>query len=409
MRDMYGNEKRDPAVTTAPTYGTTAAEETTMDAGKVIALAGGAAGVLAGAMVLLSERGKKDEPKSTLQQAKLLIDEAAARARDERADAESSLISGLKGLKGDAKKATKRSRKQAKKRGTRMSKKAEAEKNETLDRIAQFLKDARDDAAVMASRQSDEVSGLARQFRSDAESRAKDAREASRKYSKQAKKDAAVTGRELSSLVDTLKGRVQDAEHHAEDYLGAMVLPKIRELIEETQGAVETGKSRTSELRAKAENDVIPEARKRAEELRKRAEKDVIPEAKKRAEELRKKAEQEVLPEAKKRAETLTHNVEENARAARETISAEATDAAAKLSATAAAVEEHASEAGDAVKRGTRETRSLLLWIALAGVLVFTVFLDEDQQKRLKEIAYEIFGEAKDMYADMKGEDTFQS
>ena len=59
--------------------------------------------------------------------------------------------------------------------------------------------------------------------------------------------------------------------------------------------------------------------------------------------------------------------------------------------------------------RGTRETRSLLLWLSLAGVLVFTVFLDEDQQKRLKEIAYEIFGEAKDMYADMKGEETFQS
>ena len=35
--------------------------------------------------------------------------------------------------------------------------------------------------------------------------------------------------------------------------------------------------------------------------------------------------------------------------------------------------------------------------------------LDEDQQKRLKEIAYEIFGEAKDMYADMKGEETFQT
>lgn len=409
MRDMYGNEKRDPVVNAVPTYGTTVPDDAAMDAGKVIALAGGAAGLLAGAMVLLSERGKKDEPKSTLEQARSLIDEAAARARQETGRAESSLLSGLHGLSGDAKKKGKRSRKVAAKRGAKLSRKAQAEKNETLDRIAQFLKDAREDATAMASRQSEEVSGFARQLRSDAEGRAGEARKASRKYSKQARKDAAKARGELGSLADMLKSRVLDAEHQAEGYLGAMVLPKVKELLEETQGAVETGKSRTGELRMKAEKDLIPEARKRAEELRKKAEKDVIPEARKRAEELRKKAETEVIPEARKRAESLSHSVEESARAARETIGAEASGAAAKLSATAATVEEHASEAGEAVKRGSRETRSLLLWVALAGVLVFTVFLDEDQQKRLKEIAYEIFGEAKDMYADMKGEETFQS
>lgn len=409
MRDMYGNEKRNPAVNTAPVYGATVAEGTAMDVGKVIALAGGAAGLLAGAMVLLSERGRKDRPKTTLEQAKLLIDEAAARAREESARAESSAASGLKGLRGDAAKAGTRSRQQAKKRGVRLSKKARAERNETLDRIAQFLKDAREDVAVMASRQSDEVSGLARQLRSDADERASGAREASRKVSEQAKKDAATARGELSSMLDALKGQFQEAEHYAEDYLGAMVLPKVKELLEEAQGVVETGRSRSGELRKKAEKDVIPEAKERAQELRKRAEKDVVPGAKKRAGELRKKAEQDLLPEAKKRAETLSQSVEENARAAREALGAEAAEAAARLSATAATVEEHASEAGEAVKRGTRETRSLLLWVALAGVLIFTVFLDEDQQKRLREIAYGVFGEAKDMYGDMKGKETSQS
>lgn len=409
MRDMYGNEKRDPAVNAVPAYGTAVPDDAALDAGKVIALAGGAAGLLAGVMVLLSERGKKDEPKTTLEQARMLIDEAAARARQESARSESSLLSGLQGLGGDAKKKGKRSRKEATKRGAKLGKKARAERNETLDRIAEFLREAREDAAAMASKQSEEVSGLAHQLRSDAGERARDARKSSRKYSAQAKKDAARARGELSSLADMVKARVLDAEHQAEGYLGAMVLPKVKELLEETQGVVETGKSRTGDLRKKAEKDVLPEARKRAEELRARAEKDVLPEAKKRAEELRRKAEQEVIPEAKKRAETLSHTVEEGARAARETLGTEAAQAAAKLSATAATVEEHAADAGEAVKRGTRETRSLLLWVALAGVLVFTVFLDEDQQKRLKEIAYEIFGEAKDMYADMKGEETFQS
>lgn len=67
MRDMYGNEKHSPAVNTVPRQDSTVPTEAPMEAGKVLALAGGAAGLLAGAMVLLAERGKKEEPKSTLE------------------------------------------------------------------------------------------------------------------------------------------------------------------------------------------------------------------------------------------------------------------------------------------------------------------------------------------------------
>lgn len=409
MRDMYGNEKQSPAVNAVPRQEYAVDTETPMEAGKVLAMAGGAAGVLAGVMVLLSERGKKEEPKSTLEQARLLIDEATARAREEGSRAESSLLSGLQDLRSDSKKKSKKSKKAAKKRGARFGKKAEAEKNEMVDKVAQFLKDAREEATVMASREADEVSGLAKHFRSDAEKRAGEAKKASRAFSKQAKKDAGRAKSELSSFTEILKSKIADAEHNAEDYFGAMVLPKLKELVDDTHDVFESGKSRSEELRKRAEKDVIPEARKRAEELRKKAESDVLPEAKKRAEELRKRAEKDIIPEARKKAEELTHTAEERAKDVRKNLEHEAAEAATVLSATASNVEGHASEAADAVKRGTKETRSLLLWLALAGVLVFTVFLDEDQQKRLKEIAYEIFGEAKDMYSDMKGEDTFQS
>jgi hypothetical protein len=409
MRDMYGNEKHTPAVNTVPRHDVTTATETTMEAGKVLALAGGAAGLLAGVLVLLSEREKKQEPKTTLEQAKALIDEAAARAREEGTRAEASLLTGIQGLTADSKKKGKKARKTAKRRGTRFGKKAQSETNETLDKVAQFLKEAREDAAAFATHEAEEVSGLARQFRSDAEKRAEKVRKESKVASKQARKEAERAKGELSSFAELLKGRVVDAEHQAEDYVAGMIVPKLKEMLDQSHDALETGKSRTEELRKKAEKEIIPEAKHRAEDLRKRAESEVLPEAKKRAEELRKRAEKEIIPEAKHRAEELSHTVEEQAKVARKVLEQEAAEAATKLSAAASTVEGQASEATEAVKRGTRETRSLLLWLALAGVLVFTVFLDEEQQKRLKEVAYEIFGEAKDMYADMKGEETFQS
>ena len=52
MRDMYGNEKHTPAVNTVPRQDYAVPTEAPMEAGKVLALAGGAAGVLAGVMVL---------------------------------------------------------------------------------------------------------------------------------------------------------------------------------------------------------------------------------------------------------------------------------------------------------------------------------------------------------------------
>lgn len=398
MRDEYGNEKHTAELNASRQQAYTTANEVPMEAGKVLALAGGAAGALAGLWVLLSERDKKNEPKTTLEQARILIEQAAARAREEGMRAEASLMSGVQGLSSDAKKKGRKSRKAAAKSSSRFSKKAKSDTNETLDKIAQFLREAREEATSMVASEADQVGSAAKRLRGEAGKKADDARKTSKAYSKQAKKDADRARGEVAGVAGLLKAKVLDAEHSAEGYVGGVVLPKVRELGQETLGLIETGKDKSGELKKRAESDVLPEAKKRADELRKRAEQDILPEAKKRAEDLRKRAEEDLIPEAKKKAEAVTHTVE-----------GQASEAAAKLAATASTVEHQAAAAGEAVKRGGRETRSLLLWVALAGVLVFTVFLDEEQQKRLKEIAFELFGEAKDMYSDMKGEDTFQA
>lgn len=402
MRDQFGNEKNASAVNLSPqpNYTTSApAPEAPIEAGKILALAGGAAGAIAGLWVLLSEREKQPEPKTTYEQARAIIEEAAAKAKKEGAGTGAVLRANVESLTADMKKQGKKNKKKARKSSRRLSRKAEAEKNEAVERLSQTLKDAR---VELMKNYGPEVAAIIQGALGEAGHRLEDAKKRSSEYSSQARKDADQARAELAVAAEALKDKAVNAEHQAEALVGAVLVPKVKDLTHEAQAALESGKDRTEQLRRRAEKDVIPEARKRAEELRKKAESDLLPGARKRADELRKRAESDLLPEAKKRAETLTHTVEDQAKVAKQTLGATSAVAAAKLH----DAEAQAAEASEAVKQAGRETRSLLLWVALAGVLIFSVFLDEEQQKRLKEIAVEIFGEARDMYADMKGEDS---
>lgn len=403
MRDDFGNEKNATAVHVPPQPNYTTSSETPMEAGKVLAIAGGAAGAIAGLWVLVSERDKKSEPKTTMEQARALIQEAAEKAKHEGSDAGSTLLSNVETFRADAEKKGKKRKKKASRANAKLRKKAEAEGQDVVDRLSRILKDTGED---IVKNYGPEVAALVSQFRNDATHRIEDAKKRSDDYSRVARKDAKKARGEAAALASNLKSKAVDAEHQAEHYVEGVVVPKLKNWSHEAQSVFGTGKERSEELRKKAEKELLPEAKKRAEELRSKAEGDLLPEAKKRAEALRKKAESDLLPEAKKRAEELSHTFEDRARNAKESWGETSADAAEKLHAVSETVEHQASEAGEAVKRGGRETRSLLLWVALAGVLIFTVFLDEDQQKRLKEIAYEIFGEAKDMYGDMKGDDS---
>src|SRR5690606_3401266 len=105
------------------------------------------------------------------------------------------------------------------------------------------------------------------------------------------------------------------------------------------------------------------------------------------------KAEKDLLPQAKEQAGKARHELDETTHLA-----------AQKLSVAKEAAGEQAHEAGEAVKRGGRETRSLLVWLGLGGALVYNVFLNEEQQRKVREIGGELFAEAKDMYADIKGD-----
>ena len=141
----------------------------------------------------------------------------------------------------------------------------------------------------------------------------------------------------------------------------------------------------------KLQDDILPEARKVAKEARKAG--------KQKFEEVSERARKDFIPEAQK-------TTAEFAEQARETAEHIGEDAEKLLHEAGDKADKKRKEATKAVQKGGRETRSLLLWLSLAGILIFTVFLDEDQQKKIKEVAYEVFGEARDMYSDMKGDTT---
>ena len=212
-------------------------------------------------------------------------------------------------------------------------------------------------------------------------------------------------GEEARQMAEQGKSKGSEATHKAQSDL----LPKAQKA---ARDARESGKGRVDEVVNKAKSDFIPTAQHTVEDVVSKAKKDYIPAAQHAMDEAVSKAKKEYIPAAQHAVDDVVGKAKSdfipNAQKATEELQHKAQEMGERMEAdfeearhTAAA---KSKEAGEAVKRGGRETRSLLLWLSLAGILVFTVFLDEDQQKRLKEIAVEVFGEARDMYSDMKGD-----
>ncbi len=232
---------------------------------------------------------------------------------------------------------------------------------------------------------------------------------------------------EVSAILDSIRSGNMELDRMVEGFAESELMKRFREFGEEAREMAEQGKKKGSKASRQFQKDVLPEAKKAAKEARKAGKKrfeevskhareDFIPEAQKQASDFAKHAREDYIPEAQKQASQFVERAREEfipeaqkytsefAEHARETAEHLGEDAEKFWSETSEKAEEKRKEATKAVQKGGRETRSLLLWLALAGILIFTVFLDEDQQKKLKEVAFEVFGEARDMYSDMKGD-----
>lgn len=324
-------------------------------AGKVLLIAGAAAGAAAGLIALLTE--KEPTPPSKTESAKEYLRSALDEAQ-----------------KKDIGKRSRKQRKQAEK--TLRKQRVKAEK--------------------------------------DAEKLVKQGREA-------ASDSAEAVRNEVSSILESIRSGNLELDRMVEGFAESQLMSKLKEFGDEAKVIAEQGKMRGEKATHRFQDDILPEAKKAAKEARKtgkarledvthRIQDDVLPEAKHAAEEARKagkkkfedvseKARKDFIPEAQKQTSEFADQ-------ARETAEHLSQDAEKFISETGEKADKKRKEATKAVQKGGRETRSLLLWLSLAGILIFTVFLDEDQQKKLKEVAFEVFGEARDMYGDMKGDTT---
>lgn len=348
-----------------------AAMQTERDAGMVLMLGGLAAGAVAGLIVLLTE--KDDKPESKVEQARKALDDAASTARKRGDKVESELATTLAAFRGDAKKQGKKAKKDARKGGKRLRKDADKRASKATAGIGEFLNQARDDVRhtyEKAEKKAPDVETVMEEVRARAEELMTEARESGRTFRKQTGKEAGKAKKDMVSLLDVVKSKASDAEKVAESYVESTLLPKLKEFEKEAASALETGKKRSKE---------------RGEEFRKHAESDLLPQAKESAGKLRTTVEDQ--------AKHFTENWDKNSH-----------DAVDMLHDARETVESQAKDAGDAVKRGGRETRSLLVWLGLGAALIYWVFLDDEQQKKVKDLSMDLFGEAKEMYSDLTGD-----
>lgn len=329
-------------------------------AGKVLLVAGAVAGVAAALASLLSE--KEEIPASNTESAKAYLRNALENAQQQ-----------------DIAKGTRKQRKQAEKAVKKQQKKMSKE-------TGKIVKQGREVASHSATAVRDEV----------------------------------------SSLMDSIRSGNIEVDRVVEGFAESQLMARLREFGEEAKSIADQGKMRSENVAKRVQKDVVPQARKAADDATHKVQDELIPQAKKAAGNAAHKVQDELLPQAKKAAEEATRTgkekldeVAERARkdfipeaqkqtadfasAARETAEHLGDDAEKFLSEASDKAEKKRKEATKAVQRGGRETRSLLLWVSLAGILIFTVFLDEEQQEKLKEVVFEVFGEARDMYSDMKG------
>lgn len=357
----------------------------------IIALAGAAAGLVGGLIVLLAERGK-EEPKSTTDQLKASATDVATTVRDQQQELGAEVQSFLQSMRDDANARRKTSKKSAKK----TKKKAKKASDDAISVFTSALAAAKSQASETAQSStgkagsmvdtlranandalsSGKAADIVNSLRSNVSSAASDAGKRSRAISDNVKANAGPASDRVSSAVETLKTRLVDAEKVAEDFVSGTAVPKLKEVGEEANVKLAQGMSNSDDLKKMA--------RERGKDLRHYAEDSLIPQAK------------DVAGKVKDTVGGQSHAIAGK-------VDFDKDDATEMLSNAATTVQDKSSQASEAVRRGGRETRSLVVWLALAGTLIFYVFLDEEQQEKVKKIAGDIFHEAKDLYGDIQG------
>lgn len=212
-----------------------------------------------------------------------------------------------------------------------------------------------------------------------------------RKARKQARKAAKQSTAEFDKIGKKIGEQVASAQDGSRSFLDAIkasgpeierlleaeVLPKLKEFGEEARQISEQGKMKSAEIAQKTKTEFASTSEKLTE----------------RAAEVVARAESDVLPTVKTRSAELA----EQAKLTTSQIGADARDSMHEI---ASAADEKRKIAVESAREGGRDTRSLLIWMAAAGALVYGTLLDEQQQQKVKDTVGELSHEVQTLIKD---------
>ena len=195
---------------------------------------------------------------------------------------------------------------------------------------------------------------------------------------------------------------VEQVSRRAAEFIenaGADIAPHARNVSDRASGVAATTVASSKDA-AEAIRHRVDEAKPHLENLANRA----IDAARQGAEDVKPRLE-ELTGKAKSAAvhapdafTTEFHKAEEALGAITSTVQDKASEAAH-------AVEAKSRAGASAVKQGGKDGSSLLFWLGTAASVTYFVILSDEQREKVRHIAGRVLSEAREIYADIQGED----
>jgi hypothetical protein len=360
---------------------------------KIVGVAGLVAGVVGG----LAGRALQDRQQATMQdRLQRALDDLTkdGSARQSLASAVSDVAESARSDFEGAIKASRQRRKRVEKKQAELKASGMAfgdymrlAMKDGAERIGESLQEALGQTSESLKPYAEDLAGTSK--------KAKKQRKKARKQARAASKG--LEARASEGRKNLMKLR-KDARRTSEDRLH-----KLEEIGQET---LDKRLKPSLEKAGAAAAVIAAEARKRFEEEAKELEKryeQTRPKLEKSAEHYGERASElreELRKLADERAKDAERLLQEGAVQARHL----AHDASEGAKIGAVHAREVAHDAGESAKEGGKNAGSLLLWLTIAGGVIYQVFLNDDQKRKARELASSAFHEGMAIYQDMRGE-----
>lgn len=370
-------------------------EQTVFERGaRIVGVAGLAAGVVGGLAGRVIHGRQQANMQDRLQRA---IDDLRAgdgSARRSLAGAVSGVAGAARADVGGAVAASRKRRKQSDRKqaelkasGVAFGDSLRVAVKDNAGRIGESLQETIGQASDSLKPYVDDLSGTTKNASQQREKARKQAREAARDLEARASEGRKNLMKLRKDARRTSEDRLQKLEELGQETLDKRVKPSL-----EKAGA--TAAVVAAEARKRFE-DEAKELEKRYEQTRPKLEKSAEHYGE-RAGELR----EELRKLADERAKDAERLFQDRAVQARHL----AHDASEGAKVGAVHAREMAHDAGESAREGGKNAGSLLLWLTIAGGVIYQVFLSDDQKRKARELATSALHEGMAIYQDVRGE-----